>query len=124
MNNSRLLSLFLALIITSCASTDRDTIASLQNVSVEIKDVQIDGGVEKAMQSYQQFLNDTPETAMTPEAIRRLADLKIQKEYDGMDGTRDSQGDQRDALREIKPEKVVGGISQHEMNKTSDSDVM
>lgn len=33
------------------------------------------------MESYQKFLEETPETAMTPEALRRLADLKIEKEY-------------------------------------------
>ena len=38
------------------------------------------------MQSYQRFLEETPETQRTPEAMRRLADLKIEKEY-GLNGT-------------------------------------
>jgi len=33
------------------------------------------------MESYQKFLEETPESAMTPEALRRLADLKVEKEY-------------------------------------------
>ncbi|HDP90215.1 MAG TPA: tetratricopeptide repeat protein [Thioalkalivibrio sp.] len=33
------------------------------------------------MASYQRFLDETPESAMTPEAIRRIADLSLEKEY-------------------------------------------
>lgn len=114
------------LLITSCASTDKATIASLRDVDIEIKDVQIDEGVEKAMLSYQQFLKDTPETAMTPEAIRRLADLKIQKEYDVIDSSLARGGDDRqdESLREVRPEKIVAGTSQHEANKASDQQAM
>ena len=48
---------------------------------IEIKEEKIEGGLEKAMLSYQRFLEETPDSALTPEAIRRLADLKIEKEY-------------------------------------------
>ena len=71
----------LALLI-SCSTVNRqDTLASLENVEFEIKEEKIDGSLEKAMESYERFLKVTPETKMTPEALRRLADLKIQKEY-------------------------------------------
>ena len=43
--------------------------------------VQVNEGLDKATQSYQRFLDETPESALTPEAMRRLADLKIEKEY-------------------------------------------
>ncbi|OHB66575.1 MAG: hypothetical protein A2Y77_00965 [Planctomycetes bacterium RBG_13_62_9] len=72
------------LMLAACASVsdrDRNTIALLRNVQTEIKEEKIEGGLEKAMLSYQRFLEDTPDSALTPEAIRRLADLKIQKEY-------------------------------------------
>jgi tetratricopeptide (TPR) repeat protein len=70
------------LFLAACASTgDRDTIARLNHMHIEIKEEKIEGGIEKAMQSYQRFLEDTPDSALTPEAIRRLADLKIEKEY-------------------------------------------
>ncbi len=66
----------------SCSSANRpDTIASLEGVEFKVKEEQVDGSLEKAMVSYEKFLKETPETAMTPEALRRLADLKIQKEY-------------------------------------------
>jgi outer membrane protein assembly factor BamD (BamD/ComL family) len=70
--------------LAACASVgDRNTntIATLRHVNIEIKEERIEGGLEKAMLSYQRFLEDTPDSALTPEAIRRLADLKIQKEY-------------------------------------------
>ena len=48
--------------------------------------MKVEGGLDTAMQSYQRFLEETPETQRTPEAMRRLADLKIEKEY-GLNGT-------------------------------------
>ena len=50
-------------------------------MQIEIKEEKIEGGLEKAMLGYQRFLEETPDSALTPEAMRRLADLKIQKEY-------------------------------------------
>lgn len=67
---------------TACQSGgSRDTIARLRNVNIEIKEETIHGGLEEAMVSYQRFLDETPESALTPAAMRRLADLKIEKEY-------------------------------------------
>jgi TolA-binding protein len=74
----------LFLMLAACASVgdrNRDTIASLRHVQIEIKEEKIEGGLEKAMLSYQRFLEGAPDSALTPEAIRRLADLKIEKEY-------------------------------------------
>ena len=69
-------------LLASCAMTNREgTLASLNDVEFEVKEEKVDGSLEKALASYQKFLEETPETEMTPEALRRLADLKIQKEY-------------------------------------------
>jgi tetratricopeptide (TPR) repeat protein len=43
--------------------------------------VQIEQGLDQAMQGYRRFLEETPETALTPEAMRRLADLQIEKQF-------------------------------------------
>jgi tetratricopeptide (TPR) repeat protein len=43
--------------------------------------VKVEDGLDKAMRSYRRFLDETPDGAMTPEAMRRLADLKLEKEY-------------------------------------------
>ena len=75
------LPLFLLLLLTACALDEHGTIADLQDADIKIVDTRIDGGLEKAMKSYQQFLEQTPESAMTPEAIRRLADLNVEREY-------------------------------------------
>jgi cellulose synthase operon protein C len=72
----------LPLLLIACQSMhDRGTIGQLRNVKIEIREEKIDGGLEKAMQGYQHFLQETPDSALTPEAIRRLADLKIEQEY-------------------------------------------
>jgi cellulose synthase operon protein C len=69
-------------LLVACASRqDKDTLASLRTVAPDTQDVQVDGGLDTAMHSYRRFLEETPETARTPEAMRRLADLKIEKEY-------------------------------------------
>jgi len=70
------------LMLVACASmAKKDTIGQLRHAHVEVKEEKIEGGLEKAMQSYQRFLEDSPDSPMAPEAIRRLADLKIEKEY-------------------------------------------
>jgi cellulose synthase operon protein C len=69
-------------ILAACQSGgNRETIAQLRNTKIEIREESIEGGLEKAMGSYQRFLDETPESALTPEAMRRLADLKIEREY-------------------------------------------
>ena len=75
------------ILLASCGtSSNRDSIAQLKGAKVDLTDVKIEGGLDKAMQNYQKFLDQTPESAMTPEAIRRLADLKIKKEYGTLKG--------------------------------------
>ena len=64
------------LMLVACSSiSNKDTIATLRHTHIEIKEEKIEGGLEKAMLSYQRFLEETPDSALTPEAIRRLADL-------------------------------------------------
>ncbi len=75
------LAILLPMLLTSCVTTGGGTLADLQSVEPELKDVKIDDGLERAMASYRRFLEQTPESAMTPEALRRLADLKLEQEY-------------------------------------------
>ncbi|MEJ2252779.1 MAG: tetratricopeptide repeat protein [Nitrospirota bacterium] len=82
MNRIRLFIWAAPLMLVACSSvSNKGTIADLRHVHIEIKEEKIEGGLEKAMQSYQRFLEETPDSALTPEAIRRLADLKLEKEY-------------------------------------------
>src|SRR5512143_1263546 len=82
MNRVRLFICAAPLMLVACASVgNKGTIADLRHERIEIKEEKIEGGLEKAMLNYQRFLEGTPDSALTPEAIRRLADLKIEKEY-------------------------------------------
>jgi len=82
MNRIRLFILAVTAMLIACQSmSNKDTIAKLRHMQIEIKEEKIEGGFEKAMQSYQRFLEQTPGSPLAPEAIRRLADLKIEKEY-------------------------------------------
>ncbi len=74
--------LLVSLALSSCATDDkRGRISELEEVNIDIQEVNIEGGLDKAMESYQKFLEQTPESELTPEAMRRLADLKVEKEY-------------------------------------------
>ncbi|MCM2359763.1 MAG: tetratricopeptide repeat protein, partial [Geobacteraceae bacterium] len=82
MKRIRLLVLAIPAILSACQTGgSRETIAQLRNMKIDIKEEAIQGGLAKAMESYQRFLEETPESALTPAAMRRLADLKIEREY-------------------------------------------
>src|SRR5499427_4964646 len=57
------------------------TLADLHNVAPDVKESETTQSVDQAMEHYRKFLDESPETPMTPEAIRRLADLELEKEY-------------------------------------------
>src|SRR5881628_745443 len=57
------------------------TLAELRNVRPDVQEVKVEQGLEQAMQNYRRFLEETPETTMTPEAMRRLADLQLEKQF-------------------------------------------
>lgn len=82
------------LILASCATHTSDTtgsIGELRQTAADLTDVKVDGSTDLAMQSYKKFLDQTPEGGMAPEAMRRLADLKIQKEYGTLEGVKRNQ---------------------------------
>ena len=54
-------------------------IGDLRGKKIEVKEEKIEGGLEKAIAGYKKFLESTPEAEQSPEALRRLADLKIQE---------------------------------------------
>ena len=57
------------------------TLADLHNVAPDVKEAETQQSVDQAMEHYRKFLEQSPETAMTPEAMRRLADLELEKQY-------------------------------------------
>jgi TolA-binding protein len=68
--------------IVSCANnSERGTLAELERLEPDINEVYLDDSLELAAESYRRYLEETPQTARTPEAMRRLADLQIEHEY-------------------------------------------
>jgi tetratricopeptide (TPR) repeat protein len=74
--------LIVCLFLCGCAvESNKHTLSQLQNVQPELTEVRVEDGLDKAMDSYKRYLTDTRKTAMTPEAMRRLADLKVEKQF-------------------------------------------
>src|SRR5215470_18110784 len=61
------------------------TLATLHQVRPDTQEVPVDQGLDRAVRSYGDFLQQAPDSALAPEAMRRLADLKIEKEF-GLQG--------------------------------------
>ena len=108
----RRLAILLALtpaILSGCAkqhgTTTAGTLAELHSRTPDVQEVEVEQGLEQAMQGYRRFLEDTPETAMTPEAIRRLADLQIEKQF----GIRAGDGKPREMAAPEPPQRKSGG---------------
>jgi cellulose synthase operon protein C len=70
-----------ALVAACAGDPNRQTLAKLHSVKADVAEVKVDNSLDQAMAGYQKFLADAPESALTPEAMRRLADLKLEKEY-------------------------------------------
>ncbi len=70
-------------LLVGCQTTrdERGTISELRNVEPDLKEVPVDNSLVSAMAGYRQFLNATPDHQLAPEAMRRLADLQIEKDY-------------------------------------------
>ena len=68
--------------LSACATTsERGTLADLGQVKADVEEVYLDDSLERAAQSYRRYLQETSESARTPEAMRRLADLQIEQAY-------------------------------------------
>src|SRR5215468_12202671 len=74
---------FLLPLLAACAhQADRSgTLATLHQVQPDTKEVAVDQGLDRAVQSYRDFLKQAPDSKQAPEAMRRLADLNIEKQY-------------------------------------------
>ena len=69
-------------LLVGCASHRKvETLAELRNVHPDLQEVKVEQGLDQAMEGYRRFLEETPETEMTPEAMRRLADLQLERQF-------------------------------------------
>jgi outer membrane protein assembly factor BamD (BamD/ComL family) len=69
--------------LAGCASEPRDsrTLAALRDVEPELSQVEVGDSLGRAMEGYREFLEEAPVSELTPEAMRRLADLKLEREF-------------------------------------------
>ena len=68
--------------ITACTTTNNPgTLAELESVQADVDEVHLDDSLDRAADSYRRYLEETTESARTPEAMRRLADLQIEQAY-------------------------------------------
>lgn len=71
-----------ALLLVACASDpSRDTLTQLRHIEPDLKDVIVEDSLARAEDSYRRYLAETPSSVMAPEAMRRMADLQIEKEF-------------------------------------------
>ena len=78
------ISLSLAMLIVAGCSVVKPrthTIADLQYVEPPLTEVDVTDSLDKALAGYQHYLQETPANRKTPEALRRMADLRLEREY-------------------------------------------
>ena len=75
-------SILAAASLGGCATMSSEgTLADLQDVPADVDEVYLEDSLERAAESYRRYLEETSESARTPEAMRRLADLQIEQAY-------------------------------------------
>jgi len=99
-----------ALIAASCAARaprTTGTLADLRNLRPNVQDVQlikpdvkVENGPDQAIQQYRRFLAETPGNNLTPDAMRRLADLQVEKQF-GIRSTENTGTDTNGPLEAI-----------------------
>ena len=99
--------------VAGCAATSQQgTLAELEAVPADVDEVYLADSLERAAQSYRRYLAETAESERTPEAMRRLADLQIEKQF----GIQAGDGKPREmAAPEAAraPEAIAPGLALH-----------
>ena len=76
------LAAFVSAALAGCATQQpQGTLAELAAVQPDVEEIYLEDGLERAADSYRRYLEETSESARTPEAMRRLADLQIEQAY-------------------------------------------
>jgi len=96
--------------LAGCATiSQHGTLAELDTVPADLEEVHLEDGLERAAQSYRRYLEETSESARTPEAMRRLADLQIEQQYGVIGGSQfvEMAAPEKAALEKAAPEMAV-----------------
>jgi cellulose synthase operon protein C len=118
-----LLALVFAVGCAARAKKTGGTLAELHDVRPDVQEAKVEQGLDQALQHYRKFVDETPQTTMTPEAMRRLADLQIEKQF----GIRTGESKPREMAaphpaeaivsakaNQLNPEPKVGGTGPRE----------
>ncbi len=82
MRRARTAVLLAPTLVVACAGgPDGHTLGELREVEPDVREVRVENSLDQAILGYRKYLEEAPESALTPEAMRRLADLKLEKEY-------------------------------------------
>jgi len=104
-----------------CAvAPERGTIAELRSVPADIAEVEVADTLDLATASYRRYLEETPTSAMTPEAMRRLADLQLEKEF-GITGDGERWVEMAAPESGAAPESTIGLAADVEASAVADS---
>ena len=83
--NKNLITCLIFGLFSGCSATpnltQESTIADLANTPVIVNQEPVANGLDKAIQGYESFLSESGDSNLVPDAIRRLADLKLEREY-------------------------------------------
>ena len=86
MKNSKCISIFvlvvasISLLAGGCAKNRKDTLASIKKPGIKIeKNARIDSAQQKATDNYWEFINSAPKDSLKVEALRRLADIELER---------------------------------------------
>ncbi|MEM8814294.1 MAG: tetratricopeptide repeat protein [Pseudomonadota bacterium] len=73
----------IAAAVAGCAASVQQsgTLAELDTVEADLDEIYLEDSLERAAESYRRYLAETEESELTPEAMRRLADLQLEREY-------------------------------------------
>lgn len=92
------------IVLMACTGNpDRQTLAQLRDREPDLAEAQIDDGIDQAMAGYRKFLEEAPRSALTAEAMRRLADLNLEKEYGTLEAPKTAQ---QSSAASAAPERV------------------
>jgi len=107
MVNNRIFVVALFALLSGCATTKQDTLANLDDTGIKIdKDTPIASARQKASENYSKFLTSAPKDSMRVEALRRLADLELEKsEEQTQSQIEKSADDKSGATKPLKPRK-------------------
>jgi hypothetical protein len=69
-------------LLSACAGAPGGgTLGALRTAEADVTEVRVENSLEEAIRGYDRFLAEAPESELTPEAMRRLADLQLEREF-------------------------------------------